>query len=99
MEQEILPAYIQDDGQTRTGLGYVGKVLLRPHTQINSVTNTKTPEAAQDLQIGRFVGNQIVRIKEAGILGKARNQPNIFRVRKTLGNLLGDSNRRGKPEE
>src|SRR5215831_7208528 len=99
MEQEILPANIEDEGDMGPGLCNVGKVLLGTDTEVNSVAYAKTPEAAQDLQVGGFVGDQVVGIEEPWRFGKALNETEIIWIREALRSLPGKSSRRAKPEE
>jgi len=65
MLQHILPADIGNDGEHRMGVHDVGEVLIRSDSQIGTSGLYSLVQVADNMEIRRFVRNEIIRIKVA----------------------------------
>src|SRR5262249_911460 len=74
MLEEVLPPDIDDKCITGLELGYVGEVLVRSHTEVDTALDSKLLEFSKRMQIGRLVGHIIVIPEIPAFLGKTLDQ-------------------------
>ena len=65
-----LAADVHDERDARTNLGDIGEVLLRPDSEICTAADAELFEPAQNMQVGRFIRGEIVRLEVAALFGK-----------------------------
>ena len=78
MLEQVLATDVDDECDIRSRGGNVGEVLLRSDADIDAAASAPFDDRGDDVQVGRFIGNEVVPGKMTGRFGERGHDPGEF---------------------
>ncbi|OFV91569.1 MAG: hypothetical protein A3H95_01070 [Acidobacteria bacterium RIFCSPLOWO2_02_FULL_64_15] len=73
MQQQIVAADVDDEGNGGAHLRDVGEILVRPDADVRAACHAAVPQGGDDVQVGLFIRDKIVGVEIAAALGELRH--------------------------
>ena len=96
MEQEIVPADVDDEGDLGLELGDVGEAGFGTDAEVGAARDAEGAEGVEGVEVGGFVGDEIVALEVAAGLRELLHQP---AERRALDRAVGDGPQQREEEQ